>query len=43
MTARRAEMNTAAENDSDEIRADLVARGIEPVIPARPNRKTSIA
>ena len=28
--------------DSDEIRGDLAARGIEPVIPARSNRKTSI-
>lgn len=29
--------------DSDEIRDDLAARGIEPVIPPRSNRKASIA
>ena len=28
--------------DSDEIRADLAKRGIEPVIPPRSNRKTTI-
>jgi len=28
--------------DSDEIRDDLVERGIEPVIPPRSNRKTQI-
>src|SRR6516162_9622479 len=33
---------TGADNDSDEIRDDLVERGIEPVIPPRSNRKTQI-